>query len=71
MVLVVYLELGNFDVGELVFLVWECFGVNFCIFVLMEVLLVFGWVVIDVLCDVFDVEWIGIGGDEVFVIEWE
>ena len=68
--LAAYPELGNVDVGEPVATAWERFGVNPRTLAPTEASLVFGRAAIDALCDVFDSEWIGIGGDEVPVTEW-
>ncbi|KJL22597.1 N-acyl-D-glutamate deacylase [Microbacterium oxydans] len=69
--LAAYPELGNVDVGEPVVSAWERFGVNPRTLAPTDAALAFGYAAIDVLCDVFDSEWIGIGGDEVPVTEWE
>ncbi len=69
--LAAYPELGNQDVGPLVTEPWERFGVNERTLAPTEQALAFGRAAIDALCDVFDSEWIGIGGDEVPVAEWE
>jgi len=68
--LAAYPELGNVDVGEPVASAWERFGVNRRTLAPTEASLAFGRAAIDALCDVFDAEWIGIGGDEVPVTEW-
>ncbi|MFK3676306.1 family 20 glycosylhydrolase [Microbacterium sp. NPDC090218] len=68
--LAAYPELGNVDVGEPVVSAWERFGVNPRTLAPTEASLAFGRAAIDALCDVFDAEWIGIGGDEVPVTEW-
>ena len=68
--LAAYPELGNLDVGEPVDAAWERFGVNPRTLAPTEASLAFGRAAIDALCDVFDSEWIGIGGDEVPVTEW-
>lgn len=68
--LAAYPELGNTDVGEPVTAPWERFGVNPRTLAPTEESLAFGRAAIDALCDVFDSEWIGIGGDEVPVTEW-
>ncbi|MFK3835511.1 family 20 glycosylhydrolase [Microbacterium sp. NPDC087868] len=65
-----YPELGNVDVGEPITGPWERFGVNPRTLAPTEASLAFGRAAIDALCDVFDAEWIGIGGDEVPVTEW-
>ncbi|WP_017204092.1 family 20 glycosylhydrolase [Microbacterium algeriense] len=69
--LAAYPELGNLDVGEPASSAWERFGVNPRTLAPTEASLAFGRAAIDALCDVFDAEWIGIGGDEVPVTEWE
>ena len=69
--LAAYPELGNLDVGEPATGPWERFGVNARTLAPTEASLAFGRAAIDALCDVFDSEWIGIGGDEVPVTEWE
>ena len=69
--LAAYPELGNVDVGEPATSAWERFGVNPRTLAPTEASLAFGRAAIDALCDVFDAEWIGIGGDEVPVTEWE
>ncbi|MDF2560753.1 MAG: hypothetical protein K0R99_2199 [Microbacterium sp.] len=68
--LAAYPELGNTDVGDPVESPWERFGVNPRTLAPTEASLAFGRAAIDALCDVFDSEWIGIGGDEVPVTEW-
>lgn len=68
--LAAYPELGNTDVGEPAASAWERFGVNPRTLAPTEASLAFGRAAIDALCDVFDAEWIGIGGDEVPVTEW-
>ena len=68
--LAAYPELGNLDVGEPAGSAWERFGVNPRTLAPTEASLAFGRAAIDALCDVFDSEWIGIGGDEVPVTEW-
>jgi N-acyl-D-amino-acid deacylase len=68
--LAAYPELGNTDVGEPVTAPWERFGVNPRTLAPTEASLAFGRAAIDALCEVFDSEWIGIGGDEVPVTEW-
>ncbi|MFF7291790.1 family 20 glycosylhydrolase [Microbacterium sp. NPDC008134] len=68
--LAAYPDLGNTDVGELITGPWERFGVNPRTLAPTEASLAFGRAAIDALCDVFDSEWIGIGGDEVPVTEW-
>jgi N-acyl-D-amino-acid deacylase len=68
--LAAYPELGNTDVGEPITGPWERFGVNPRTLAPTEEALTFGRAAIDALCDVFDSEWIGIGGDEVPVMEW-
>jgi N-acyl-D-amino-acid deacylase len=69
--LAAYPELGNVDVGEPATSAWERFGVNPRTLAPTGASLAFGRAAIDALCDVFDAEWIGIGGDEVPVTEWE
>ncbi|MGH3690963.1 MAG: family 20 glycosylhydrolase [Microbacterium sp.] len=68
--LAAYPELGNVDVGDAVSSAWERFGVNQRTLAPTDASLAFGRAAIDALCDVFDSEWIGIGGDEVPVTEW-
>ncbi|WP_435743307.1 family 20 glycosylhydrolase [Microbacterium sp. PMB16] len=68
--LAAYPELGNLDVSEPATGPWERFGVNPRTLAPTEASLAFGRAAIDALCDVFDSEWIGIGGDEVPVVEW-
>ncbi|GGM43593.1 family 20 glycosylhydrolase [Microbacterium saperdae] len=68
--LAAYPALGNLDVGEPAAGPWERFGVNARTLAPTEASLAFGRAAIDALCDVFDSEWIGIGGDEVPVTEW-
>ncbi|KJL29414.1 family 20 glycosylhydrolase [Microbacterium oxydans] len=68
--LAAYPQLGNLDVGEPVTGPWERFGVNPRTLAPTEQALAFGRAAIDALCDVFDSDWIGIGGDEVPVTEW-
>ncbi|WP_341946018.1 family 20 glycosylhydrolase [Microbacterium sp. LWH11-1.2] len=68
--LAAYPELGNTDVGEPVTAPWERFGVNPRTLAPTEASLAFGRAAIDALCEAFDAEWIGIGGDEVPVTEW-
>lgn len=68
--LAAYPELGNVDVGDAVSSAWERFGVNPRTLAPTDASLTFGRAAIDALCDVFDSEWIGIGGDEVPVTEW-
>jgi len=68
--LAAYPELGNTDVSEPVGTAWERFGVNPRTLAPTEASLAFGRAAIDALCEVFDSEWIGIGGDEVPVTEW-
>lgn len=68
--LAAYPELGNTDVGVPASGPWERFGVNARTLAPTEAALAFGRAAIDALCDVFDAEWIGIGGDEVPVTEW-
>ncbi|PRB15930.1 family 20 glycosylhydrolase [Microbacterium sp. MYb62] len=68
--LAAYPELGNVDVGDPVVAAWERFGVNPRTLAPTDASLAFGRAAIDALCDVFDSEWIGIGGDEVPVTEW-
>lgn len=69
--LAAYPELGNADVGERVTAPWERFGVNPRTLAPTDAALAFGRAAIDALVDLFDSPWIGIGGDEVPVIEWE
>lgn len=69
--LAAYPELGNTDVGGPVTAPWERFGVNPRTLAPTEESLAFGRAAIDALCDLFDSPWIGIGGDEVPVTEWE
>lgn len=69
--LAAYPELGNVDVGEPVRSAWERFGVNPRTLAPTDAALAFGRAAIDALCDAFESEWIGIGGDEVPVTEWE
>jgi N-acyl-D-amino-acid deacylase len=69
--LAAYPELGNTDVSEPASGPWERFGVNPRTLAPTEAALAFGRVAIDALCDVFESPWIGIGGDEVPVTEWE
>jgi len=68
--LAAYPALGNTDVGEPVTAPWERFGVNPRVLAPTDTALTFGRAAIDVLCDVFDSPWIGIGGDEVPSEEW-
>jgi|GEM_PF-59304 len=68
--LAAYPHLGNPDVGDPVSVPWERFGVNPRTLAPTEEALAFGRAAIDALCEVFDSEWIGIGGDEVPVTEW-
>lgn len=68
--LAAYPELGNLDVGAPATSAWERFGVNPRTLAPTEASLTFGRAAIDALCEVFDAEWIGIGGDEVPVTEW-
>jgi hexosaminidase len=68
--LAAYPELGNVDVGDPILSAWERFGVNPRTLAPTDAALAFGRAAIDALCDVFDSEWIGIGGDEVPVTEW-
>jgi N-acyl-D-amino-acid deacylase len=68
--LAAYPELGNTDVGEPITGPWERFGVNPRTLAPTEASLAFGRAAIDALCDIFDSEWIGTGGDEVPVTEW-
>ncbi|CAN7245117.1 family 20 glycosylhydrolase [Microbacterium maritypicum] len=68
--LAAYPELGNLDVGEPAPSAWERFGVNPRTLAPTDAALAFGRAAIDALCDAFDSEWIGIGGDEVPVTEW-
>ncbi|WP_353115290.1 family 20 glycosylhydrolase [Microbacterium sp.] len=68
--LAAYPALGNTDVKEPPTSAWERFGVNRRTLAPTEEALAFGRAAIDALCDVFDAEWIGIGGDEVPVDEW-
>lgn len=69
--LAAYPELGNADASDRVEGPWERFGVNERTLAPTEESLAFGRAAIDALCDVFDSPWIGIGGDEVPVTEWE
>ncbi|MFB7251497.1 family 20 glycosylhydrolase [Microbacterium sp. NPDC056234] len=69
--LAAYPALGNTDASEAVEGPWERFGVNERTLAPTEGSLAFGRAAIDALCDVFDSPWIGIGGDEVPVTEWE
>lgn len=69
--LAAYPELGNVDAGEPITAPWERFGVNPRTLAPTEAALEFGEAAIDALCDLFDSPWIGIGGDEVPVTEWE
>ncbi|WP_102192512.1 family 20 glycosylhydrolase [Microbacterium aurantiacum] len=69
--LAAYPELGNLDAAEPATTPWERFGVNPRTLALTEASLAFGRAAIDALCDLFDSEWIGIGGDEVPVTEWQ
>lgn len=68
--LAAYPELGNTDVGEPPTGPWERFGVNPRVLAPVDAALDFGRAAIDALCDLFDSPWIGIGGDEVPVVEW-
>lgn len=68
--LAAYPELGNVDVGAAPSGPWERFGVNPRTLAPTEASLAFGYAAIDVLAEVFDSPWIGIGGDEVPVTEW-
>ena len=68
--LAAYPELGNVDVAEPAASAWERFGVNPRTLAPTEASLAFGRAAIDALCDVFDAEWIGIGGDAVPVTAW-
>ena len=68
--LAAYPDLGNTDVGDPVTAPWERFGVNPRTLAPTEAALAFGRAAIDALCEAFDAEWIGIGGDEVPVTEW-
>ncbi|MGF6823045.1 hexosaminidase [Microbacterium sp. ZKA21] len=69
--LAAYPDLGNTDASEPADGPWERFGVNDRTLAPTEEALAFGRAAIDALCDVFDSPWIGIGGDEVPVSEWE
>ena len=69
--LAAYPELRNADVGDAPEEPWPSFGVNPRVLAPTEASLAFGRATIDALCDVFDSPWIGIGGDEVPVDEWE
>lgn len=69
--LAAYPALGNTDSGAPVTGPWERFGVNPRTLAPTEHALAFGRAAIDALCDLFDSPWIGIGGDEVPVTEWE
>ncbi|WP_329608178.1 beta-N-acetylhexosaminidase [Microbacterium sp. KUDC0406] len=68
--LAAYPELGNSDVSTPPTGPWERFGVNRRVLAPTEESLAFGRAAIDALCDLFDAEWIGIGGDEVPTDEW-
>ncbi|MDR2998515.1 MAG: family 20 glycosylhydrolase [Microbacterium sp.] len=68
--LAAYPELGNTDVSPAPDGPWERFGVNRRVLAPTEASLAFGRAAIDALCDQFDAEWIGIGGDEVPTDEW-
>ncbi|MFE6995615.1 family 20 glycosylhydrolase [Microbacterium sp. NPDC057659] len=68
--LAAYPELGNTDVSPAPEGPWERFGVNRRVLAPTEASLAFGRAAIDALCDQFDAEWIGIGGDEVPTDEW-
>ncbi|REJ05268.1 hypothetical protein DY023_10455 [Microbacterium bovistercoris] len=65
-----YPELGNTDVSGAPDGAWERFGVNRRVLAPTEASLAFGRAAIDALCDQFDAEWIGTGGDEVPTDEW-
>ncbi|WP_424936436.1 MULTISPECIES: family 20 glycosylhydrolase [Bacteria] len=69
--LAAYPELRNADVADAPEEAWPSFGVNPRVLAPTEASLAFGRAAIDALCDVFDSPWIGIGGDEVPVEEWE
>lgn len=69
--LAAYPGLGNTDAGDPAEGPWERFGINERTLAPTEEALAFGRAAIDALCDVFDAGWIGIGGDEVPVAEWE
>jgi len=69
--LAAYPELGNTDAGEPITAPWERFGVNPRTLAPTDAALDFGRAAIDALCALFDSPWIGIGGDEVPVSEWE
>ncbi len=69
--LAAYPELGNLDAGPPVSAPWERFGVNPRTLAPTEQSLAFGRAAIDALCEAFDSPWIGIGGDEVPVAEWD
>ncbi|UYO96265.1 family 20 glycosylhydrolase [Microbacterium sp. M28] len=69
--LAAYPALGNTDASDPVDGPWERFGVNERTLAPTEESLAFGRTAIDALCDVFDSPWIGIGGDEVPVTEWQ
>lgn len=69
--LAAYPSLGNPDVGEAADGPWERFGVNPRTLAPTAASLAFGRAAIDALWALFDSEWIGIGGDEVPVAEWE
>lgn len=69
--LAAYPELGNVDAGAPITAPWERFGVNPRTLAPTDAALDFGRAAIDALCDLFDSPWIGIGGDEVPVVEWE
>ncbi|MFC4140587.1 MULTISPECIES: family 20 glycosylhydrolase [unclassified Microbacterium] len=68
--LAAYPELGNTDVSGSPEGAWERFGVNRRVLAPTEASLAFGRAAIDALCEQFDAEWIGIGGDEVPTDEW-
>ncbi|MCI1017543.1 family 20 glycosylhydrolase [Microbacterium sp. C5A9] len=69
--LAAYPELGNVDAGEPITAPWERFGVNPRTLAPTDAALAFGRAAIDALCELFDSPWIGIGGDEVPVTEWD
>lgn len=69
--LAAYPDLGNVDVGGPVSAPWERFGVNRRTLAPTDAALAFCRAAIDALCDTFGSPWIGIGGDEVPVDEWE
>ncbi|UNK70856.1 beta-N-acetylhexosaminidase [Microbacterium sp. H1-D42] len=68
--LAAYPDLGNTDVSEPAVGPWDRFGINHRTLAPTDAALTFGFAAIDALCDAFDSEWIGIGGDEVSIKEW-